>query len=137
MKIEEKYKLEKYTKEDGSEVNVYFDIDRQTIWMSQKEMSLLVNKSKSTINEHIKKLYDNEEKYVSEFGFSESWNKEKYFNLNVVFKITDKYDFKECLVGYIYGSTFEYTNGSYTGTYIKKDEFRIIYHIFSILQIFF
>ena len=96
MKIEEKYKLEKYIKEDGSEVNVYFDIDRQTIWMSQKEMSLLVNKSKSTINEHIKKLYDNEEKYVSEFGFSESWNKEKYFNSNVVFKITDKYDFKEC-----------------------------------------
>ena len=80
MKIEEKYKLEKYIKEDGSEVNVYFDIDRQTIWMSQKEMSLIVNKSKSTINEHIKKLYDNEEKYVSEFGFSESWNKEKYFN---------------------------------------------------------
>ena len=96
MKIEEKYKLEKYIKEDGSEVNVYFDIDRQTIWMSQKEISLLVNKSKSTINEHIKKLYDNEEKYVSEFGFSESWNKEKYFNLNVVFKIIDKYDFKEC-----------------------------------------
>ena len=53
-------KLEKYIKEDGSEVNVYFDIDRQTIWMSQKEISLLVNKSKSTINEHIKKLYDNE-----------------------------------------------------------------------------
>ncbi len=96
MKIEEKYKLEKYIKENGSEVNVYFDIDRQTIWMSQKEISLLVNKSKSTINEHIKKLYDNEEKYVSEFGFSESWNKEKYFNLNVVFKIIDKYDFKEC-----------------------------------------
>ena len=96
MKIEEKYKLEKYIKEDGSEVNVYFDIDRQTIWMSQKEISLLVNKSKSTINEHIKKLCDNEEKYVSEFGFSESWNKEKYFNLNVVFKIIDKYDFIEC-----------------------------------------
>ena len=37
MKIEEKYKLEKYIKEDGSEVNVYFDRDRQTIWMNQKE----------------------------------------------------------------------------------------------------
>ena len=96
MKIEEKYKLEKYIKEDGREVNVYFDKDRQTIWMSQKEISLLVNKSKSTINEHIKKLCDNEEKYVSEFGFSASWNKEKYFNLNVVFKILDKYDFIEC-----------------------------------------
>ena len=30
MKIEEKYKLEKYIKEDGSEVNVYFDIDRHS-----------------------------------------------------------------------------------------------------------
>ena len=37
MKIEEKYKLEKYIKEDGREVNVYFDRDRQTIWMNQKE----------------------------------------------------------------------------------------------------
>ena len=42
MKIEEKYKLEKYVKEDGSEVNVYFDIDRQTIWMSQKKYHYLL-----------------------------------------------------------------------------------------------
>ena len=39
-----------------------------------------------------------EEKYVSEFGFSEFWNKEKYFNLNVVFKIIDKYDFKNVII---------------------------------------
>lgn len=45
----------------------------------------------------------------------------EYTSDSVIFK----YDFKECLVGYIYGSTFEYTNGSYTGTYIKKDEFTI------------
>ena len=36
MKIEEKY-----IKEDGSEVNVYFDIDRQTIWLNQNELSKL------------------------------------------------------------------------------------------------
>ena len=44
MKIEEKYKLEKYVKEDGREVNIYFDIDRQTIWMSQKDLRMLFNK---------------------------------------------------------------------------------------------
>ena len=39
-----------------------------------------------------------EEKYVSEFGFSESWNKEKYFNLNVVLKIIDKYDLYNLII---------------------------------------
>ena len=53
MKIEEKYKLEKYIKEDGSEVNVYFDIDRQTIWMNQNELSKLFEKSRVTITKRI------------------------------------------------------------------------------------
>ena len=56
MKIEEKYKLEKYIKEDGSEVNVYFDIDRQTIWMNQKYLTILFKKDKSVINRNIKML---------------------------------------------------------------------------------
>ena len=70
MKVEEKYKLEKYVKEDGSEVNVYFDIDRKTIWMSQKDLRMLFNKSKSTISFHINNMdYDlkREKNIVQEF----------------------------------------------------------------------
>ena len=83
MKIEEKY-----IKEDGSEINVYFYIDRQTIWMSQKELSLLVNKSKSTIIEHIKYLFSNKlitPNNVMEFGNTEQGCSIFYYNYDVVF----------------------------------------------------
>jgi len=88
MKIEEKYKLEKYIKEDGSEVNVYFDIDRQTIWLTQKEICLLFNKSKSTISEHIKYLFSNKlinPNNVMEFGNTEQGGSGVYYNYDVVF----------------------------------------------------
>ncbi len=88
MKIEEKYKLEKYIKDDGREVNVYFDIDRQTIWMSQKELCLLFNKSKSTISEHIKYLFSNKlitPNNVMEFGNTEQGGSGIFYNYDVVF----------------------------------------------------
>ena len=88
MKIEEKYKLEKYIKEDGSEVNVYFDIDRQTIWLTQKELCFLFNKSKSTISEHIKYLFSNKlitPNNVMEFGNTEQGGSGIYYDYDVVF----------------------------------------------------
>ena len=88
MKIEEKYKLEKYIKENGSEVNVYFDIDRQTIWLTQKELCLLFNKSKSTISEHIKYLFSNKlinPNNVMEFGNTEQGGSGIYYDYDVVF----------------------------------------------------
>ena len=88
MKIEEKYKLEKYIKEDGREVNVYFDIDRQTIWLTQKELCLLFNKSKSTISEHIKYLFSNKlinPNNVMEFGNTEQGGSGIYYDYDVVF----------------------------------------------------
>ena len=93
MKIEEKYKLEKYIKEDGREVNVYFDIDRQTIWLTQKELCLLFNKSKSTISEHIKYLFSNKlinPNNVMEFGNTEQGGSSIYYDYDVVLYLNGK-----------------------------------------------
>ena len=93
MKIEEKYKLEKYIKEDGSEVNVYFDIDRQTIWMSQKDLRMLFNKSKSTISFHINNMdYDltREKNIVQEFDNIEQGCSIFYYNYDVVLYLDGK-----------------------------------------------
>ena len=93
MKIEEKYKLEKYVKEDGSEVNVYFDIDRQTIWMSQKDLRMLFNKSKSTISFHINNMdYDlkREKNIVQEFDNIEQGCSIFYYNYDVVLYLNGK-----------------------------------------------
>jgi len=93
MKIEEKYKLEKYIKENGSEVNVYFDIDRKTIWMSQKDLRMLFNKSKSTISFHINNMdYDlkREKNIVQEFDNIEQGCSIFYYNYDVVLYLNGK-----------------------------------------------
>ena len=46
-----------YTTEDGlTKVDVTFDED--TVWLSQDDMAELFQKAKSTINEHIKNIYE-------------------------------------------------------------------------------
>ena len=107
MKIEEKYKLEKYIKEDGSEVNVYFDIDRQTIWMNQKYLTILFEKDKSVINRNIKML----DSVVADFETTSSifattaldgkTYEVEFYSMNLIDKLALKfrfekyYDFKE------------------------------------------
>ena len=107
MKIEEKYKLEKYVKEDGSEVNVYFDIDRQTIWMNQNELSNLFEKSWVTITKRINIIVEIIEKgfsVCSKFAHTGADNKnyevEFYSNelidkLALKFRFEKYYEFKE------------------------------------------
>ena len=49
-----------YTTEDGlTKVDVTFDED--TVWLSQDDMAELFQKAKSTINEHIKNIYEDGE----------------------------------------------------------------------------
>ena len=53
-------KLILYTTEDGvTKVDVTF-VD-ETVWLTQEQMSDLFQKSKSTINEHIKNIYSDGE----------------------------------------------------------------------------
>ncbi len=80
-----------YTTEDGlTKVDVTFDED--TVWLTQEQMSELFQKSKSTINEHIKNIYDenelNKENTMRKFGISEfSTKPTNFYNLDVVISV--------------------------------------------------
>ncbi len=63
-----------YTTEDGlTKVDVTFE--EETVWLTQEQMAELFQKAKSTINEHIKNIYEegelNEVSTMRKFGNSE------------------------------------------------------------------
>ena len=80
-----------YTTEDGlTKVDVTFDED--TVWLTQEQMAELFQKSKSTINEHIKNIYAenelNKENTMRKFGVSEfSTKPTNFYNLDVVISV--------------------------------------------------
>jgi hypothetical protein len=62
----------------------------ETVWLKQDQMSQLFDKSKSTINEHIKNIYTEkellEEQTMRKFGNSEfSTKPTNYYNLDMIF----------------------------------------------------
>lgn len=80
-----------YTTEDGlTKVDVTFDED--TVWLTQEQMAELFQKAKSTINEHIKNIYEegelNQDLTMRKFGNSEfSTKPTNYYNLDVVISV--------------------------------------------------
>ena len=80
-----------YTTEDGlTKIDVTFDDN--TVWLSQADMAELFQKAKSTINEHIKNIYDEGEliqaQTMRKFGNSEfSTKPTNYYNLDVVISV--------------------------------------------------
>ena len=80
-----------YTTEDGNtKVDVTFDDD--TVWLTQDQMAQLFQKSKSTINEHIKNIYEDgeliQEQTMRKFGNSEfSTKPTNYYNLDVIISV--------------------------------------------------
>lgn len=80
-----------YTTEDGmSKVDVTFQDD--TVWLTQDQMSELFQKSKSTINEHIKNIYEDgelkQETTMRKFGNSEfSTKPTNYYNLDMIISV--------------------------------------------------
>lgn len=80
-----------YKTEDGqAKVNVYFE--GETAWLTQDQMAELFGKSKSTINEHIKNVYNEKElleaQTMRKFGNSEFSDKPtNYYNLDVIISI--------------------------------------------------
>lgn len=80
-----------YTTEDGvTKVDVTF-VD-ETVWLTQEQMADLFQKSKSTINEHIKNIYSdgelNENDTMRKFGNSEfSMKPTNYYNLDVIISV--------------------------------------------------
>ena len=80
-----------YTTEDGvTKVDVTF-VD-ETVWLTQEQMADLFQKSKSTINEHIKNIYSdgelNENDTMRKFGNSEfSTKPTNYYNLDMIISV--------------------------------------------------
>ena len=80
-----------YTTEYGvTKVDVTFE--DETVWLTQDQMAELFQKSKSTINEHIKNIYSegelNESSTMRKFGNSEfSTKPTNYYNLDVIISV--------------------------------------------------
>ena len=80
-----------YTTEDGlSQVDVTFDGDN--VWLTQEQMAELFQKAKSTINEHIKHIYEEGElqraSTMRKFGNTEfSTKPTNYYNLDVIISV--------------------------------------------------
>lgn len=80
-----------YKTEDGStQVDVTFDED--TVWLTQDQMAELFQKAKSTINEHIKNIYEDgelkKESTMRKFGNSEfSTKPTNYYNLDMIISV--------------------------------------------------
>ena len=49
-----------YTDENG-EINLDVSLENETVWLNQKQMGELFSRAPNTINEHIKKIYKEEE----------------------------------------------------------------------------
>ena len=79
-----------YEVDDNIKVEVV--LQNENIWMTQEQISKLFNKSKSTINEHIKNIYNEkellEESTMRKFGISEfSTKPTNYYNLDMIISI--------------------------------------------------
>lgn len=81
-----------YQTEDGL-TKIDVNMQDETVWLTQEEMSELFQKAKSTINEHIKNIYSEgelqKESTMRKFGISEfSTKPTNYYNLDVIFRGT-------------------------------------------------
>lgn len=81
-----------YTTEEGK-TKLQVKIEDETVWLTQDQMAVLFDKSKSTINEHIKNIYEENElietNTMRKFGNSEfPLNKPtNYYNLDVIISV--------------------------------------------------
>ena len=80
-----------YKSEDGS-VKVDVLLQDETVWLTQNQISELFQKSTSTINEHIKNIFEEkellEEQVMIKFGNSEFAKKPtNYYNLDVIISV--------------------------------------------------
>ena len=78
--------------EVGNDIKVDVVLDEESIWLTQEQMAKLYNKSKSTINEHIKNIYlENELVEVTtmrKFGNSEfSTKPTNFYNLEMIIAV--------------------------------------------------
>ena len=80
-----------YQSEDGK-TKIQTQLENETLWLSQENMSELFQKSRSTINEHIKNIYKENElleiETMKKFGNSEFAKKPtNYYNLEMIISV--------------------------------------------------
>ena len=77
---------------ENQDVKLEVNMKDETVWLTQDQMSKLFNKAKSTINEHIKNIYRDEElienETMAKFGNSEFSDKPtNYYNLDMIISV--------------------------------------------------
>jgi len=77
---------------ENQDVKLEVNLKEDTVWLTQTQMAILFGKSKSTINEHIKNIYNEEElvenETMTKFGNSEfSAKPTYYYNLDVIISV--------------------------------------------------
>ncbi len=80
-----------YQNPDGN-IKIDVRLEDETVWLTQDQMATLFGKAKSTINEHIKNIYEENELEESatmkKFGISEFQQKAPfYYNLDVIISV--------------------------------------------------
>ena len=80
-----------YQAKDG-QTKLDVRLEDETVWLTQEQMADLYGKSKSTINEHIKNIYEEkeleEESTMRKFGISEfSTKPTNFYNLDVIISV--------------------------------------------------
>ncbi|MDO9513949.1 MAG: virulence RhuM family protein [Elusimicrobiota bacterium] len=89
--MEQKSEILIYTAPDGT-TKLQVQLKNETVWLTQDQMAMLFGKAKSTINEHIKNVYSEEEleekQTLKKFGNSEFQQKApNYYNLDVIISV--------------------------------------------------
>lgn len=79
-------------KTDKETINVEVLFENETVWLTQEQMAQLFEKSKSTVNEHIKNIFAEgeleESTAIKKFGNSEFQQKAPfYYNLDVIISV--------------------------------------------------
>ena len=80
-----------YQNPDGK-IKIDVRLEEETVWLTQEQMAALFGKAKSTINEHIKHIYEEDEleerSTLKKFGISEFQQKApNYYNLDVIISV--------------------------------------------------
>lgn len=80
-----------YQNQDGN-IKIDVRLEEETVWLTQDQMALLFGKAKSTINEHIKNIFEEGELVESlclqKFGISKFQQKTpNYYNLDVIISV--------------------------------------------------
>jgi hypothetical protein len=80
-----------YQNQEGN-IKIDVRLEEETVWLTQDQMAQLFGKAKSTINEHIKNIFEErelqEDLCVHKFGISEFQQKAPYYyNLDVIISV--------------------------------------------------